>query len=299
LDGRLLRRQVQVRLLDLCRLRRAFSGIALTAPDITYPSKLWSQELIDLGRLAPNSIAVHRYATATCKTHDIQVPSPLSFLKDRYTAGLAQTLRSNIGLVHQDHLALRVTEMNSFTCGGRKHIAESFATALWAPDAIFEMLSVGVNGISWHIHPAMPNSPFHLSADGIVPLPELYGLAVFAQMLGPDPILERVHLTDTLDRSLKVWAVRTTDGLKVMALDKGRAPVLVRIHDPSGVGTGRLGRLTAPSLSSETGVTFAGQSIGSDGRWHGVRIEAPITDQQGVYAFGLAPFTGAVLTIRR
>jgi hypothetical protein len=280
-------------------LRQAFPNIRLSAPDIAYPSLTWSQQLLSLKGLAPNSIAVHRYATATCKTHEILVPNPLSFLQDRYTAGLAQTLLSDIAFVHQQHADLRVTEMNSFTCGGRQQIAESYATALWAPDAIFEMLRVGVSGVNWHIHPALPNSPFHLTAHGIVPLPELYGLAVFAQMIGPHPLLVRVHVSDTLDRSLKVWAVSTTDGLKVLALDKGPQPVTVLLHDPFGTRTGYLARLTAPTVASQTGVTFAGQSIGSDGRWHGRRIETPVADRHGVYTFGLPAFTGAVLTIGR
>jgi hypothetical protein len=278
-------------------LRHAFPGIAISAPDITHPAESWSQQLFGLGKLEPNSIAVHRYATATCTTRTVKVPTPLAFLDDRYTHGLATTVIPDVELVKAHHLPLRVTEMNSFTCGGRKQIAESFATALWAPDAIFEMLNIGVAGISWHIHPGLPNSPFHLTAHGIVPLPELYGLAVFAQMIGRDPQLLQVQVSDTLDRSLKVWAVRSTDGLKVLALDKGPQPVLVRIHDPGAVGTARLGRLGAPTVGSRTGVTFAGQWIGSDGLWQGPHIEAPIADQQGVYVFQLPAYTGALLTV--
>jgi hypothetical protein len=280
-------------------LRQAFPGLAISAPDITHPAESWSEQLLDLGNLEPTSIAVHRYATATCTTKTVKVPTPLAFLDDRYTHGLATTVIPDLELVKAHDLPFRVTEMNSFTCGGRKQIAESFATALWAPDALFEMMDVGVDGISWHIHPAMPNSPFHVTAQGIVALPELYGLAVFAQMIGPDAQLEPVALSNTLNLTLKVWAVHTTEGLKVLALNKGSQPVIVRIHDPGAAGTGQLGMLTAPTLSSETGVTFAGQSIGSDGRWQGHRVETSVSNQQGVFTFRLPPFTGGLLTVRR
>jgi hypothetical protein len=283
-------------------LRQAIPGISLTAPDITYPSPLWLRELLGLGRLSPQSIAIHRYATATCNSRVIRVPTPLSFLDNRYTTGLAGTLTHEITLAHANHLPLRVTEMNSFTCGGRKRIAESFATALWAPDALFEMLRAGVDGVSWHIHPSLPNAPFHVTSEGIVPLPELYGVAVFAQMIGPQPQLDLVHVTGSAagpDPSPKVWVVDSANGLKLLALDKGPQPATIRFHDPAASGTAELARLLAPTVAAQSGVTFAGQSIGADGRWQGQRIDAPVANRSGVYEFRVPAFTAAVLSVPR
>jgi hypothetical protein len=280
-------------------LRRAIPGVPLTAPDITYPSVTWVQQLLGLGALSPQAIAIHRYATATCRRNGVHPPTVLSFLSDRYTGGLASTLFGDIALAHAHRLPLRVTEMNSIVCG-RKQIAESFATALWAPDALFEMLRAGVNGISWHIRPSLANAPFQLTSSGIVPLPELYGLAVFKQMLGPRPQLEHVQITGaptTSDPTLKVWVVRSATGLRLLALNKGPTPTTIRFHDPSGRATGDLARLTAPTVQSSTGVTFAGQTIGSDGRWHGQRAERAVPDNHGVYEFQVPAYTGAVLTL--
>ncbi len=281
-------------------LRRAIPGLPLTAPDMTYPSLLWLGKLLHLGHLSPQSIAIHRYATATCDTRVVHVPTPLSFLSDRYTSGLAGTLTDEIAVARAHDLPVRVTEMNSFVCGGRKRIAESFATALWAPDALFAMLRAGVQSISWHIHPSMPNAPFHVTPGGIVPLPELYGLLVFEQMLGPGSQLEVAHATGTggeSDPALNAWAVRSAAGLKVLALNKGSRPVVIRFRDPSPGGMAELARLLAPSLAADSGVTFAGQSIGADGLWHGHRVESSVPKTNGSYEFRVPGFTAAVLGV--
>ena len=44
-----------------------------------------------------------------------------------------------------------MTELNSVTCGGLRGVSDSFATALWAPDALFEMLRAGVDGVNIHV----------------------------------------------------------------------------------------------------------------------------------------------------
>ena len=143
---------------------------------------------------------------------NLHAPGVYAFLKDRYAGGLAKTLSGVIALTQSSRVPLRVTEMNSVTCGGRKHLAESFATALWAPDALFEMMHAGVAGINWHIRPKLPNAPFHLGPNGIEPLPEAYGLAVFAQMLGPRARLQDVTITSPLGHRVKAWAVNSKTG---------------------------------------------------------------------------------------
>lgn len=274
---------------------RAVPGASLTAPELTYPSRLWPTQLLDLGRRAPQAISFHRYATATCKRVNLHAPGVYAFLRDRYAGGLAKTLGGVARLAVERRVPLRVTEMNSVTCGGRKQLAESFATALWAPDALFEMLRTGVSGVNWHIRPKLPNAPFHLGPGGIEPLPEVYGLAVFAQMLGPRARLEETSITSPLGHELKAWAVKSRDGLRLLILNKSGKLVKTRVQVG---GTGRLAlvrRLLAPALSARSGVTFAGQSIGPDARWHGRSRSFSIQASGSTYDLRLAPYSAALV----
>ena len=172
-----------------------------------------------------------------------------------------------------NQMTLRLTEVNSVSCGGNSGVTDSFATALWAPDALFEMIRAGTVGVGWHIRPATVNAPFHLDRGGIEPLPELYGLAVFAQMThGPSSLL-RSTLVSSPGLHLKAWAVRKGAASTVLLINKGGREANVWLPAgaaPAGVAIVR--RLQAPMIGSTAGLRFAGRWIGTDARWHGREI---------------------------
>ena len=58
---------------------------------------------------------------------------------ERASARPAQLLQPVVAYVrrHAD-LPFRLTEFNSITCGGLFGVSNSYSTALWAPDAVFE-----------------------------------------------------------------------------------------------------------------------------------------------------------------
>ncbi len=178
--------------------------------------------------------------------------------------------------------------MNSFTCGGRSALAASFATALWAPDALFEMARVGVSGVNWHIRPELANSPFALATQGVTVHPEAYGLAVFARMLGPDAQLLRVKSDAPDGLAIKTWAVTSRHGTKLLVINKGPQTVLSLVH-AIRARDATVSRLLGPSPAAETGETLAGQTIGVDGRWPGTRTTRRFTRCAACTRFGSRP----------
>jgi hypothetical protein len=274
---------------------KAFPGIRITAPELTYPSLEWPTDLFGLGKLAPEDFSFHRYATATCKRVNSHAPTTSAFLSERYTGGLAKTLGTDIAFAHQHGHKLRVTEMGSVTCGGRKHLAESFATALWAPDALFEMMRAGVDGINWHIRPSYPNAPFHIVSGAVQAFPEAYGLAIFAQMIGPRARLEQVGISSSSTLALKAWAVRSRKGLKLLLLNKGDTDIVTHLQLGNRRRPAKVSRLVAPNLDSRTGVTFGGQSIGPDGRWQGRLRQITVTPSNNNYRVRLPAYSAALV----
>jgi hypothetical protein len=279
---------------------KAVPGIPLSAPELTFPSLAWPEALANLGRLSPSALSFHRYATATCNRAG-HPPTPAAFLSNRYTKGLANTLGNDIAFAQQRRLAMRVTEMNSVTCGGRKHLAESFSTALWAPDALFEMLRAGVDGVNWHIRPAYANAPFQFDSHGVVALPEFYGLAVFTNVIGPHAVLEQTDVQSSPQPvALKAWAVRSSHGLRVLLINKGSTDLSARLKVGAGRHRAQIRRLLAPTLTSRSGVTFAGQSIGSDGRWHGhIKRIMVGPGASGAYGVRMPAYSAAVIDLGR
>ena len=74
-------------------------------------------------------------------------------LSEQVTAGLAASVTQAVQFAHSHGMALRLTEVNTVSCGNDASVAGSFATALWTPDALFEMIKVGVDGVSWEVRP--------------------------------------------------------------------------------------------------------------------------------------------------
>ena len=59
----------------------------------------------------------------------------------------------------------RLTEINSASCEGAKGVSDTFASALWALDTMFDMASVGVDGVNVHMLPGSNYELFTPSAD--------------------------------------------------------------------------------------------------------------------------------------
>lgn len=87
-------------------------------------------------------------------------------------------------------------------------MSDTFATALWAPDALFELLRAGVDGVNVHVRPYTINAAFAVTPRGLGARPLLYGLILFARTLGPGAQLLDARLTANHPEHVKVWAVR-------------------------------------------------------------------------------------------
>ncbi len=273
-------------------------GMPLAGPELTYPSVAWPQKLVTLGSLRPASFSFHRYATATCNSKQRRaVPDAAAFLENRFSGGLARTLYGDLRFAATNQTPIRVSEMNSFTCGGRASLAASFATALWAPDALFEMASVGVTGVNWHIRPELANAPFALdAAPGVTAHPEAYGLAAFSRMLGPKAELLRVKSDAPDPQAIKGWAVSSSHGTMLLEINKTPQTVLTLVHSLRSRDA-TVSRLLGPSPAAETGETLAGQTIGEDGRWHGERTTTDVTAVRGLYPIRLPAYSAALIKL--
>ncbi len=245
--------------------------VPLAGADDTGASQSWLQAILRLGRFGPKIITTHRYPLNPCASRiSPSYPTLAHVLGEAATAGTAASVKPWLTTSRGRHLHLRVTELNSTTCGGKYGVSNTFATALWAPDALFELLRAGTPGINLHVRPARANSLFLFAGDGVAPRPELYGVAAFAAMFGPGAKLVAVRTTAARADRLKAWAVRSADGLKVLLINKGGTADRVQLTPgTAGSATAEISRLTAPRPGSTTGVTFAGQTMGPDMLWHG------------------------------
>jgi len=287
--------------LDYARaLAGAVPGVPLAGPETASLTLEWIHVLSGLGPLSPGSLTVHRYPFSSCWASDSPMyPRLSSLLSERASAGLAGGLRGAIAFARRARMSLRVSELNSVSCGGRPGVSDSFATALWAPDVLFELIRAGVDGVNWHIRPQMINAPFELAAGAIDPLPELYGLALFAQLMGVDARRVGVRVSSPGGVHLKVWAVRSRRRTTVLLINKGSRAASVTLPVARVGSRVQLERLSAPSISSRYGVRLAGRVIGSDGRWHGRSIILPLRSSDRRYRFLVPGYSAALVQATR
>ena len=282
-------------------LGRVAPGVPLLGPAVANPARAskYLSALIAGQRRSLGLVSAHRYPLSECSVPwSRQYPTIARLLSENASAGMAHSVRSAVLAAHRAGLRFRLTEMNSVTCGGRQGVSDTFATALWAPDALFELLRAGVDGVNVHIRTNAFNAPFVLSSAGLSARPLLYGLILFARALGPNArlVYSQLHVGHSL--KLKIWAVRVGGNqLHVLVIDKGKRPARVELRFPAS-RPATVERLLAPSAAAGSGVTLDGQQLGEDGRWQGEPSVQTLAPKGGRYELSIPGMSAALLSVR-
>jgi hypothetical protein len=168
---------------------------------------------------------------------------------------------------------------------------------MWAPDALFELLRVGVDSVNIHVRADAINAAILPAAHGLVIRPLLYGLVLFARTLGPGAELASLHLSQARLLHLKAWAVRVAAGLNVLLVNKGVHPASVALPIP-GFSSARVQRLLGLSPAATSGETLAGQTLGPDGLWRGKRHETSLPAGPAGFEVSVPAASAALVQLR-
>ena len=281
-------------------LSRFAPRVPLLGPEIANPLRhaSWVSSLVARTRADLGIVTAHRYPYTACTaTGSPNYPTIARLLSEHASAGTARSLASVIGDAHRAGLPFRLTEVNSVTCGGVPGVSDTFATALWAPDTLFELLRAGVDGVNVHVRTDAINAAFAFKRGELVARPLLYGLVMFRRALGTDPSLVGVQIRARRQTHVKVWAVAVAGGgLHVLVIDKGgrAARVALRIAPD---GPAAVQRLLSPSVAATAGVTLAGQSLDADGRWIGHRVVSQLLPSADGYELTVPRYSAALFSV--
>jgi hypothetical protein len=281
-------------------LARVAPGVPLVGPAIANPAANigWITALLASSHPGLRTVSAHRYPYSACASRKSRnYPTISRILSDRASAGIARSVLKAARLAHRAGLEFRLTELNSVTCGGLAGVSNSFATALWAPDALFQLLQAGVDGVNLHVRANTINAPFALGRNGLAARPLLYGLILFTRALGRDSQLVRVHLHAARSLNLSAWAVRVLgDYTHVLLINKGGKSVRVELRLPAS-GPAAVQRLIAPSTRSTSGVTLDGQWLSAHGTWLGRPSSETLAPAPGGYALTIRGASAVLVTV--
>lgn len=269
-------------------------GPAVTSTDNNFS---WLQAVVRGDHAELGVLDGHEYPLAACESPgDPGYPTVAKILSSRLTAGLAASVKPAVLLAHRAHRAFRLDETNSVTCGGLAGVSDTFSTALWAPDALFSLLTTGLDAVNVHIRPTKVNGPLAVNGNGFVARPLFYGLLLFRETLSPGGQLLHLNQSGPASAHLSAWAVRVnTRAIHLLLINKGNSAVTARLRLPPS-STVTLERMRASSARATSGVTLGGQHLGSDGRLHGTSQISPLPVRAGSYQV-LVPATSAALVI--
>ncbi len=281
-------------------LAKVAPGVPLYGPALAYPNTdaNWAATLLAGPHPGLKVISVHRYPYSACAfPGSPEYPTIARILSQQASAGMAESIRPALVIARRAGLPLRLTEINSVTCGGLRRVSNTFATALWAPDAIFELMRIGVSGVNLHARESAINDPFTFGRYGMKARPLLYGLILFARTLGPDAKLITTSLRSARSLNLKAWVVKvSTDTLHVLLMDKGAKSVTVSLNLPA-TRAATIERLLAPSPRSTRGERLDGQYLDFNGNWRGKRVTEIAEPVANRYLVTLPRYSAALVTV--
>jgi hypothetical protein len=208
---------------------------------------------------------------------------------------------------HENGVPLRISEMNDIDCSGLSGISNTFAAALWLPDALFNLASVGTDGVNVVSDTAAfydllelpsPSTCTLNVTSGCILRPNYYGFEMFQEATQNGAKL--LPVSTTTSANVSIWATIDAAGIvRVVVLNKDETNSGTVNITLAGYGSASLKALSAASVTATTGVSYGGQTFdgSTDGTIQGTLSTTAVTPTSGVYTFAIAPTSAALITV--
>jgi hypothetical protein len=281
-------------------LAKTVPQVPLYAPALANPVADidWIAALLHGPHPGLRTVTGHRYPYSGCALRGSpQFPTIGRVLGVNASTTMAEKLRPVVRLAASAGLPFRLTEINSITCGGLAGVSNTFATGLWFPDAIFNVMRVGAVGANLHERESAVNDPFAFDAHGLVVHPLLYGMILYTRTMGPQARLVPASVHTTASPFFKAWAVASDRStLRVLLINKGAPPVTARLALPAS-RPATVTRLLASSPAAQTGVTLGGQQLDAQGHWVGHATHEVIRPHRDGYEVHVPGYSAALVSL--
>jgi hypothetical protein len=238
--------------------------------------------------------------------------SPLAsnFLLQPSSSTNIRYLQPYAAAAHQAGSTFVLTELNSICAGGQPGVSDSFSSALWAIDTMFEAASIGIDAVNWNSN--YDGGPYDLfkfrvwhSGRGdifsmMAVRPLYYGLLFFSQAAGNSA---RLLPTSTLTGgNVKVWATLDGSGNTHLVIVNKETTmsgdVEVTLPDYSTASVIRLA--DADGYLATNHVTIGGQTFdnSSDGTIQGSPATETIRPVAGVWKIPVNPMSAVLVNFQ-
>ena len=195
-------------------------------------------------------------------------------------------------------LPFRMAETNSCYQGGKPGVSDTFASALWAADLMYQLAQAGAVGVNFHgggygWYTPVAGTP----ANGFVARPIYYGMLLFA-VAGAGRLVVTEMDGEAAGSAAAYGLMSDDDELKVVVLNKSLDEDVTVTVNASGAKKASVLRLVAPRADEATDVTFGGSVVGNYGGWAPTVAETPAV-RRGMLVFQMPKASGALVTLAK
>jgi hypothetical protein len=272
-------------------VRRRVPGVAIAGPD-TASHNNW---LVPFARQFKNQAGflTHHYYAEGPPTNPAMT---IAHLFDPKNKRLVNLLHGIADAKQASGLPFRMAEGNSCYGGGKQGVSDTFASALWGADLMYQLAASGADGVNYHGGGYGWYTPVAgTTGAGFLARPLYYGMLLFAQ--GGAGTLIDSTLDDDDDPLVTAYGIKNADGTVKAALFNKNAERAVTLTIDAGMAVAHASvlRLIAPRLDDTVGTTFGGAPVGADGAWSPAAAET-LEAQNGIVAVTLPKGSAALVT---
>lgn len=202
--------------------------------------------------------------------------------------------------MHESGLPFRLAETNSCYQGGKPGVSDTFASALWAADLMYQLASEGGMGINFHgggygWYTAIAGT----REEGFLARPSYYGMLLFAQA-GAGQLVESKLEPGEHAPLLTAYGLRNDSGATKVAVFNKHTDRAIRLTVDVGQPAQRVSslRLHAPRVDDTTDTTFGGAPVGAGGAWSAASEET-LSLENGAAVIELPAASAALITFER
>ena len=309
----------------------AIAAVLPNATDIYYQAgavatDAWTAQLASIvantSTVPYVSASAHFYPTTSCNHNRV---TPLQLLSDDYAQREAhfiahQRLVDQVGALG---VPVVIGEGNTASCFGAPNVSNSYASALWTIDTLFNIADVGVAGWSFTVGGLYhDDSAYHVPVNDsawqfrdcsddnrVVVQPMYYAFRLFNLATASYSALLHARVTAT-DPLIKVWPVHSsvTGTISVVVLHKNAnataattVSVSLGVRQSMYARTATISRMhSSGGLTAQFGIRLAGQTYdGSvDGQPVGTRTDEEVQREvDGAFVFKVEPLEVVLLQV--
>lgn len=188
--------------------------------------------------------------------------------------GMAETKK-------ESGLLFRLAETNSCYSGGKQGVSDTFASALWGAELMYQLAQAGGTGINFHGGGLGWYTPIAGTRDkGFSTRPLYYGMLLFEQA-GAGQLLDCRLDYEQDTPLLTAYSLRSNEGaIKAAIFNKyPNRSVHLTIDSGERIGKAIALRLEAPALDATGGVMLGGAAVDDHGKWNALHEEGLTADK--------------------